>query len=118
MRKGNIAKGILLAAVILFALLSYPAPDPPVPAGAAGKPFTWKQDEKWKAIESSFLEAREIGCKGMQSRTAQGFQQSRQYVTALSAAPVKADAVVLQRLETLTFGLGTRVAACPERIPD
>ncbi|MCU0584364.1 MAG: hypothetical protein MUE57_11075, partial [Syntrophales bacterium] len=118
MGKRNVAKGILLGVVILFALLSYPSPDPPIPAGAAGKPFTWKQDEAWKALEASFLEAREIGCKGLQSRTAQGFQQGRHYVTALSAAPVKPDAVVLQRLETLTFDLGTRVAACPERIPD
>jgi len=108
----------VLAAVILFVLLSIPAPDPPLPPGAAGKPFTWKQDAQWEALEASFLQAREIGCRGLQARTAQGFRQGRQYLTALSAAPVKPSAVVLQRLESLTFGLGTRVAACPERIPD
>lgn len=118
MRNRNLAKGVLAAAVIGFALLSYPVPDPPVPAGAAGKPFTWKQDDTWKALEASFLQARETGCKGLLPRTAQGFQQGRQYVTALSAAPVKPNAAVLQRLETLTFDMGTRVAACPERIPD
>ena len=118
MRARKAATGAVLAAVIFFVLLSIPAPDPPVPAGAAGKPFTWKQDEQWEALEASFLQSREIGCRGLQARTAQGFRQGRQYVTALSAAPVKPSAVVLRRLESLTFGLGTRVAACPERIPD
>ncbi|MBP8696452.1 MAG: hypothetical protein KBH73_08320 [Syntrophobacterales bacterium] len=117
MRARKAATGAVLAAVILFVLLSIPAPDPPLPAGAAGKPFTWKQDEKWKALESSFLEAREIGCKGLQPRTAQGFKQLRQDLAVLSAAPVKPDARVLDRLETLTFALGTTVAACPEGIP-
>jgi hypothetical protein len=117
MGKRNAAKGILLGVVILFALLSYPSPDPPVTAGAAGKPFTWKQDQKWKALEASFLEAREIGCKGLQPRTAQGFKQVRQDLSILSAATVKPDARVLNRLETLTFALGTTVAACPEGIP-
>jgi len=118
MRARKAATGAVLAAVILFVLLSIPAPDPPLPPGAAGKPFTWKQDAQWEALEASFLQAREIGCRGLQARTAQGFRQGRQYLTALSAAPVKPSAVVLQRLESLTFGLGTRVAACPERIPD
>ena len=118
MGAGKAVKGISLALVVLFALLSYPSPDPPIPAGASGKPFTWKQDEKWKALESSFLEAREIGCKGLQPRTAQGFQQGRQYLATLSASPVKPDAPVLKRLETLTFVLGTAVAACPERLTD
>ena len=87
-------------------------------AGAAGQPFIWKQDDTWKALEASFLEAREIGCKGLQSRTAQGFLQGRQYLAKLSAAPVNPEAPVLKRLEALTFGLGTRVAACPERLTD
>ena len=55
-------KGILTTLVLLYALLSYPSADPPVPAGASGKPFTWKQDEKWMALEKSFQEARQIGC--------------------------------------------------------
>jgi hypothetical protein len=118
MRKRNVAAGILLAVIVLFALLSIPATDPPVPAGAAGKPFTWKQDERWIALEKSFQEAREIGCRGLQRRTVQGFQQGRKYLTTLSVAHVKPDAQVLGRLETLTFGLGTMVAACPQRLPD
>jgi len=118
MRKRNLAAGILLAFVVLLAVLSIPSPDPPVPAGAAGEPFTWKQDAKWQALEASYLQAREIGCRGLQAGTAQGFRQARQYLSVLAVSPVKPEATVLDRLETLTFGLGTRVAACPERIPD
>ncbi len=114
----NLAKGILAAAVIAFALLSYPATEPPVPAGATGKPFTWKQDEKWKALEKSFQEAREIGCRGLENRIGEGFRQSGRYLSALDVPAVRPDATVLARLETLTFGLGTGVAACPERLSD
>ena len=114
----KVLAGILVAAVIFFALLSIPAPDPPLPAGAAGEPFTWKHDEKWNALEASFREAREIGCRGLQPRILQGFKQGNQYLATLSAAPVKPDAPVLTRMETVTFGLGTMVAACPEGLHD
>jgi len=118
MNKRNLAKGILAAAVIAFALLSYPAPDPPVPVGAAGKPFTWKQDATWNALEKSFQEAREIGCRGLENRVGQGFGQAGQYLSALDVPAVRPDSPVLARLETLTFSLGTGVAACPERLSD
>jgi len=118
MRKRKIAAGIILAVVILFALLSIPATDPPVAPGAAGKPFTWKQDDKWNALEASFQESREIGCRGLLPRTSQGFKQGRKYLATLSASPVKPEAPILTRMETLTFGLGTMVAVCPERLPE
>jgi hypothetical protein len=118
MRRRKIAAGIVLAVVVLFALLSIPAPDPVIAQGAAGQPFLWKQDETWNALEASFRQAREIGCRGLEPRVAQGFQQGRSYLSTLAASPVKPDAPVLARMETLTFGLGTMVAACPERIPD
>jgi len=118
MNKRNLAKGILAAAVIAFALLSYPAPDPPIPAGAAGKPFTWKQDTTWNALEKSFQEAREIGCRGLENRIGQGFRQAGRYLSTLDVPAVRPDSPILARLETLTFGLGTGVAACPERLTD
>jgi hypothetical protein len=118
MRKRKIAAGILVAVVVLFALLSIPTPDPVIAQGAAGQPFLWKQDATWNALEASFQEAREIGCRGLQPGIVEGFRQGRQYLSTLAASPVKPDAPVLTRMETLTFGLGTMVAVCPERIPD
>jgi len=118
MRKRKIAAGIVLAVAVLFALLSIPTPDPVIAQGAAGQPFLWKQDATWTALEKSFHEAREIGCRGLEPRINQGFRQGREYLSTLAASPVKPDAPVLTRMETLTFGLGTMVAACPERIPD
>lgn len=118
MRKRKTAAWVIAAIVSLYAFLSIPVPDPPMPAGAVGKPFTWRQDEKWKALEASFRQAREIGCKGLQPRTIQGLRQGRQYLRTLAAAPLRPDAQILGRLEVLTFGLGIQVAACPERIPD
>lgn len=111
-------KGILTSLVLLYALLSYPSADPPIPAGASGKPFTWKQDEKWMALEKSFQEAREIGCGALKAGTDRGYRQGRQYLASLSATPVRPDAPVLGGLESLTFSLGTMVAACPESLQD
>jgi hypothetical protein len=118
MRKRKIAAGIVVAVVVLFALLSIPTPEPVIAQGAAGQPFLWKQDATWNALEASFQEAREIGCRGLQPGIVEGFRQGRQYLSTLAASPVKPDAPVLTRMETLTFGLGTMVAVCPERIPD
>ncbi|HSD94183.1 MAG TPA: hypothetical protein VLA94_02055, partial [Syntrophales bacterium] len=72
MRKRKITAGIVLAVVVLFALLSIPTPDPVIAQGAAGQPFMWKQDATWTALEKSFQEAREIGCRGLEPRINQG----------------------------------------------
>ena len=72
--------GIFLAAIFLFALLSIPAADPPVAAGGAGKPFAWKQDATWNALEASFRRARGIGCDGLKEPIDGGFRQGGRYL--------------------------------------
>jgi hypothetical protein len=110
--------GIVLAVVFLFTVLSIPAPDPPLAAGADGKPFTWKQDAQWNALEASFRQARSVGCDGLKEPIDKGFRQGKQYLTSLASAPSGPGAPVYDELEKNIFGLGTMVAACPVRIGD
>jgi hypothetical protein len=110
--------GIALAVVFLFAVLSIPAPDPPFAAGADGKPFTWKQDAQWNALEASFRQARSIGCNGLKEPIDKGFRQGRQYLASLAVSRFGPDAAIFTDLEKSIFSLGTMVAACPERIGD
>jgi hypothetical protein len=110
--------GIVLAVVFIFTVLSFPAPDPPLAAGADGKPFTWKQDEQWNALEASFRQARSVGCDGLKEPIDMGFIQGRRYLASLAAAPFDPNAPVFTELENNIFSLGTMVAACPERILD
>jgi hypothetical protein len=110
--------GIILAAIFLFALLSIPASDPPVAKGVAGKPFTWRQDTTWNALEASFRQARGIGCNGLKELIDGGLGQGERYVATLAASQLGPDAMIFTELEKNIFSLGTMVAACPERRQD
>jgi len=77
--------GIVLAAILLFALLSIPASDPPVAKGVAGKPFTWRQDTTWNALEASFRQARSLGCDGLKELIDGGLRQGGRYLATLAA---------------------------------
>lgn len=110
--------GIVLAAILLFVLLSIPASDPPVAKGVAGKPFTWKQDTTWNALEASFRQARSLGCDGLKELIDGGLRQGGRYLATLAASQFRPDATIFTELEKNIFSLGTMVAACPERRQD
>ena len=110
--------GIVLAAILLFALFSIPASDPPLAKGAAGQPFTWKQDTTWNALEASFRQARSVGCDGLKAPIDGDFRKGGRYLATLAAAPFGPNAPVFTELENNIFSLGTMVAACPERLQD
>lgn len=118
MRKRKIAAGILLTLVVLFALLSIPTPDPVIAQGAVGQSFMWKQDATWNALETSFREARSVGCNGLKAPIDEDFRKGRQTLSSLAAEPFGPNAPVFTVLESNIFSLGTMVAACPERLLD
>ena len=114
----KIAIGIVLAAIFLFALLSIPVPDPRLPEGIAGKPFTWKQDETWNALEASFRQGRSIGCDGLKEPVDRGLSQGVRYLRALAALRFGPDAKIFAELGKTTFSLAAMVATCPARLRD
>ena len=118
MNRRKVLIGIGLAAIFLFAVLSIPAPDPPLAEVVAGKAFTWKQDAQWNALETSFQQARSVGCVGLKAPIDKGFRQGKQYLASLAVSQFGPDAAIFTDLEKNIFGLGTMVAACPERILD
>lgn len=110
--------GILLAVISLFALLSIPGHDPPIVERVSGKPFAWKQDAAWAALETSFQQARRIGCAGLGESIESGFRDGRQTLASLAASPFGPDAAIFSELENNIFSLATMVGACPERLKD
>jgi hypothetical protein len=117
-KRKKIFFGIVPAVLLLFVLLSIPAPDPPLPEGVAGKPFTWRQDATWNALEASFRQARSLGCNGLKELMDGGFRQGGRYLETLAASQFGPDATIFAELEKNIFGLGTMVAACPARFRD
>ena len=110
--------GIFLAAILLFALFSIPASDPPLAKGVAGKPFTWKQDITWNFLEASFRQARSLNCNGFKELIDRDFRQGGRYLTTLAASQFGPEATIFTKLEENIFSLGAVVAACPERRQD
>jgi hypothetical protein len=121
MRHANCKKiffGIVLAAILLFALFSIPPSDPPLAEGVAGKPFVWRQDITWNALEASFRQARSLNCNGFKAPIDWDFRQGRRYLATLAASQFGPDATIFTNLEKTIFILGAVVAACPERLLD
>jgi hypothetical protein len=118
MRKRPVVAGIVLAVVVLFALLSIPPPDPGIAQGAVDQPFTWKQDAQWNALEAAFQQSRSTGCTGLKEPIDKGFRQGQRTLADLAKSQFGPDAAIFTDLEQNIFGLGTMMAACPERISD
>jgi hypothetical protein len=93
-------------------------PDPPLTEGVAGKPFIWKQDATWNALEASFRQARSIGCDGLKEPIDGYFHQGGRYLEILAASKLGPDATIFAELENTIFSLATMVAACPKRLQD
>ena len=56
------ALGTGAAACALLAALWVPFPEPGAAPSGGGSPFTWRQDERWRALEAEFRAARAEGC--------------------------------------------------------
>jgi len=99
MNRRKVFFGIVLAAVLLFALLSIPAPEPPLAESVAGKSFTWKQDAQWNALEATFQQSRSIGCNGLKELIDKGFRQGQRTLAALTKSQFGPDAAIFTDLE-------------------
>lgn len=106
---------IIAGAVFSFALLSTPAPDPPVSSDSAGQPFAWHRNETWDSLKFSFLKAKSIGCAGLREPIDARFREGRQNLATLAAYQYPPDAKFYDILEENIFTLGTMVAACPQQ---
>jgi len=111
----RVFSGIVFVAVLV---LSLSTPDWTLAESVAGKPFTWKQDAAWNALEASFLQARGIGCVGLKELIDKDFHLGRQYLATLEASRFPPDAAIFTNMEKNICTLGTMVAACPERLLD
>jgi len=113
-RKNTIV-GIIAGAIFIFILLSIPAPDPPAPGGAGGKPFAWGQDSTWNVLRRSLEKAKSIGCNGLEQRIDRGFVEGRRRLAVLNSSRIAPDSKTFADLEQTTFNLATMVAICPQK---
>lgn len=101
----------------VFVILLIPAREPAPPHPATGRPFEWRQDERWEALEASFQRVRADGCATLAARAAEMLHQGRQLLAATST-PLEPASPLLDEIERLTFELGPMVAACPGKLPE
>jgi len=100
------------------ALLLVPETAPPPPHPAAGRPFAWKEDQRWRSLEESFRSARAAGCASLAPSIETMLRHGRDLLARASPPLLAPDDAVLDEIERTTFELGPMVAACPDRIPE
>lgn len=107
-----------LAVLAIALLLFVPPPDTAPPHAAAGRPFAWHQDERWEALEASFLRARDTGCESLAPRIQGMLRDGRQLLATAASRRLEPESALFDQIEQATFELGPVVGACPRTIPD
>jgi len=100
------------------ALLALPSPEP-VPGGfAPAAPFAWRQDARWDAFEARFRELRGQPCTALAADTSAAASTVDLLLSRLDERRLGSGDPLYDRLEEGFFVLATRVAACPDGLPD
>ena len=105
------------AAAALFLVLLIPAREPAPPHPAKGRPFEWRQDERWEALEAGFQRARAEGCATVAIRAEELLRTGCRVLADVTARRLEPTDRSFDELERLTFELGPLVAACPGTLP-
>lgn len=108
--------GALLAVGAWLAWPPEPEPENLVPAG--GRPFAWRQDARWEALERRFVEARQAGCGGAAGAIGDSLAAFEATLETLAAASAGPDAPAWDEAERALFEAAPLVAACPDRLAD
>ncbi|MEM7372031.1 MAG: YiiX/YebB-like N1pC/P60 family cysteine hydrolase [Bacteroidota bacterium] len=109
---------ILLGIVILYGILLIPDSTPPLPPKPEGEPFVWNQDAIWENLESSFLQAKAVGCKTIAPQLDQQLAVFEELLDSLKDRRLAADDPRLRQLEQAVFAIAPSVAVCYDRLPD
>ncbi len=105
-----------IAVVVVFIALSIPGKDIPQMSGAGNTPFAWNRNQMWQALESSFRDARTVGCPGIESGIRTRLQEGDRQLAVMVRQQFQATDPFFEGVEKNLFSLGPLVAACPEKI--
>jgi len=116
MRGSLLWSGAALVSLLALLLISEgePVPGPLAPR----QPFVWNQDERWEALEASFVALRGMGCAGLEARIDSGAAVAARLIDQLTVGTHGPDDPLLPDLESTLFAMAPQVAICPDRARD
>ncbi|HPW54521.1 MAG TPA: hypothetical protein PLP31_02200 [Thermoanaerobaculaceae bacterium] len=95
-----------------------PEPEPANLVPAAAKPFVWRQDARWEALERRFVEARQVGCAGTAGTISERLAVLEAVLERLAVVSAGPTTPAWDDAELALFEAAPLVAACPERIAE
>ncbi len=108
------------AAALGYLALLAPESDGPIEEAvsrpAQSRPFAWKQDAFWRALESEFLESRRTGCDETEPRIEAAFSRGDRFLATLASRAAPFDDPLFRSLEELIFQMTPWIAACPKHL--
>jgi hypothetical protein len=109
----------LISAVIVYAVLLIPDPEPKVPLddlpGGSKRAFAWNQDAFWTQLEKRYVEAKTAGCEGVRQAVDSLLALARKNLVSINQSPLEPGNAAFRQHENLIFGIGSMVGACPDR---
>jgi hypothetical protein len=112
----KILKWTLAGLAILYLVLLVPESSTKIPAEKARKPFVWKQDQYWQALEQKYAEARNVGCSALDPRIDSTLTALAGKVDSLGTSQYGAGDSIYDRIERTMFELSPEIGACREKL--
>jgi len=109
----------LLAALIVYAVLLIPDPEPKVALddlqGGSKRVFAWNQDAFWTQLERRYVEAKAVGCVGVGHPVDSLLALSKKNLAYINQSVLEPENTAFRQHENLIFGIGSLVAPCPDK---
>ena len=110
----------LLAALIVYAVLLTPDPEPKVALddlqGGSKRVFAWNQDEFWTELEKQYVASKDAGCEETRRSADSLMVLARRAIAYIRDNRLEPGNPIFRQLENLIFGIGSLAAPCPERV--
>jgi hypothetical protein len=103
---------------LLYLILLIPVSSPPITNNDYLRPFAWKQDSLWSALETQFIKARAENCFQLTDSIDISLRSAHHLLDILDSRSWSPDLSAFADLENRTFWLAPLIGACPSRLMD
>jgi hypothetical protein len=107
-------KLISTSLIIIYLILLIPEPQPDEIKVAKRTQFIWNRDSVWHALESNFIEAKEVGCPDLSRQIGDRLIEFSEVVERIRNQDLTPDNKIFESLMNLVFQTAPLIGACPD----
>ncbi len=107
-------KLISASLIIIYLILLIPEPQPNEIIVADRTQFIWNRDSVWHALESNFIEVKEVGCTDLSNQIGGGLLEFTEVLERIKNKDLTPDNKIFESLMNVVFQTAPLIGACPD----